>query len=75
MNSPSWESGRMKGRSSRNVSPASAFRLRLMAEEEAKRKVRAELRNAQAAFERAEVQREKVSTTRRETFEGRRQPV
>jgi ribonuclease PH len=37
--------------------------------EEAKRKVRAELRNAQDAFERAEVQREKVSTARRESFE------
>ena len=36
--------------------------------EEAKQKVRAELRNAQAAFERAEVRREKVSTTRRESF-------
>lgn len=37
--------------------------------EEAKQKACAELRNAQAAFERAEVQREKVSTARRETFE------
>jgi len=37
--------------------------------EDAKRKVRAELRNAQAAFERAEVQREKVSTAPRESFE------
>ena len=37
--------------------------------DEAKQKVRAELRNAQAAFERAEVQREKVSTARRESLE------
>jgi len=37
--------------------------------EEAKRKARAELRNAQTAFERAELQREKVSTVRRESFE------
>jgi hypothetical protein len=38
--------------------------------EEAKRKARAELRNAQTAFERAEAQREKVSTARRESFES-----
>jgi hypothetical protein len=37
--------------------------------EEAQQKARAELRSAQAAFERAEVQREKVSTARRESFE------
>jgi hypothetical protein len=37
--------------------------------EEVKRRVRAELRNAQDAFERSEVQREKVSTARRESFE------
>ena len=37
--------------------------------DEAKQRAREELRNAQAAFERAEVQREQVSTARRESFE------
>jgi hypothetical protein len=37
--------------------------------EETKRKARTELRSAQTAFERAEAQREKVSTARRESFE------
>jgi uncharacterized protein (UPF0335 family) len=51
-----------------HAAKSAAVRLPLMTEE-AKRKARAELRSAQAAFERAEAQRARISTARRETFE------